>query len=447
MSKKSVPFGSSAIEWTDATWNPVVGCTRHSAACDNCYAIRMSARQQGMNSGAKLAGTRPQYSGVVKQGDWTGVINAAPEHIWTKPLRTKKPTTYFSNSMSDLFHQNMEDKWIKRAFEIMNRCPQHNFQVLTKRPSRAVAATERLGLNWSDNIWFGASIGENKFAISFVRELLKVPAAIRFVSAEPLITALPDLDVSAVDWVIAGGESGPVSGDLRPADPDWLRDLRDRCAAAGTPFFFKQWGSHNALGEFVGKADAGHMLDGKEIWQMPASVFDRMSTINPRWTRVASSTVNRAKQGVVALRPYDRDLLRDGEFLLVEPEDGELGTVIATDDAVEHLVHKLGAASPDDAAMDNPNDQHHTRYSQAVLSALGEREQTVAELVRVTGLSGPTVATHARRLALAGKAIKTKDRPLSFAAMPSAQAIIQMRSQAEAMLQEATKLLASLAGV
>lgn len=271
----------SSIEWTDDTWNPIVGCTRISHGCDHCYAIMMATR---------LSGTQnvPHYRGTVKKGDWTGVINEAPPHIFEKPLRTKKATVYFVNSMSDLFHEAVADETIKRVFEIMNSCPRHVFQVLTKRPSRMVKKTSELDLLWSDNIWAGTSIESDKYAAPRARELMKVPALVRFVSAEPLIGPLPSLPIEDLDWVIAGGESGNRK-TVRACSPDWLRDLRDRCHASGVPFFFKQWGSFDQNGNRVGKREGGHLLDGEEIFEMPAVAYDQLSNPDPRWTPIKNS--------------------------------------------------------------------------------------------------------------------------------------------------------------
>lgn len=271
----------SSIEWTDDTWNPIVGCRRISHGCDHCYAVTMATRIAGMKKSP-----RPHYQGVVERGDWTGVVNEAPAHIFNAPLKARKPKVWFVNSMSDLFHEAVDDGIILRVFEVMNRSPKHVFQVLTKRPSRMVKKTDELGLRWTDNIWAGTSIESDKFAVPRSREIMKVPALIRFVSAEPLLNALPSLPIDELDWVIAGGESGK-SKTVRPCDPDWLRDLRDRCRTAGVPFFFKQWGSHDANGAKVGKEMAGHLLDGEEIFEMPAAAYAQLPSPDPKWVPVA----------------------------------------------------------------------------------------------------------------------------------------------------------------
>lgn len=307
----------SAIEWTDATWNPQVGCSRISAGCDNCYAIRMANRFN-----------HAHYDGLVEAMDWTGKINRAPRHIVEKPLRTRKPTVFFVNSMSDMFHEDMDDAWIAENFEIMNRSPRHVFQVLTKRPSRAVKKTQELGLVWGDHIWAGVSIESDEFAKSRAREIMKVPAKVRFVSAEPLLSALPSLPVADLDWIIAGGESG-VGKTVRAPDPNWFRDLRDRCRAAGVPFFFKQWGSFDESGARASKKANGHLLDGEEIFEMPASAYDQMPRPDPRWKRVAATAkVRPSERYEVSSAPFrvGSQAFEDetDAFLAVMAGDGEL---------------------------------------------------------------------------------------------------------------------------
>lgn len=298
----------STIEWTDLTWNPIVGCHRISAGCDHCYASKMATRLNHVRGPA-------HYQGVATGGDWTGIINLAPPRIVEAPLGKTKPSIYFVNSMSDMFHEGVQDSWLIRFFEVMNAAKQHTFQVLTKRPSRAVQKTKELGLRWSDNIWAGASIELDKYSIPRSRELLKLPAAIRFVSAEPLLGALPNLPVERLDWIIAGGESG-IAKTVRPSDPDWYRDLRDRCRAANTPFFFKQWGTYGEDGIRRSKGENGHMLDGEEIFEMPAVAYDRLSTPDPRWVRVHKETKGRAINGVAAATPDQRFQSATGKYVI-----------------------------------------------------------------------------------------------------------------------------------
>lgn len=256
----------SSIEWTDKTWNPIAGCSRVGPGCDNCYAITMAHRQMAMG--------RKKYSGVTHRSggriDWTGKFSFDPA-VLDVPRRVSEKTTWFVNSMSDLFGEGVQDDWLVKIFEVMNQTPQHDYQVLTKRPNRMLSKTTELGLVWSPNIWAGTSIESDKY-VGRARLLAKVPAALRFISAEPLLSDLPSLDLTGIGWVIVGGESG-VSKAVRPMDPQWVRNIRDRCIAAGVPFFFKQWGAFGADGLRVrSKKDSGHLLDGVEYFQMPASV-------------------------------------------------------------------------------------------------------------------------------------------------------------------------------
>lgn len=333
--------GPSEIQWTQFTWNPIVGCSIVSPGCTNCYAMKMAARIETMGTVSHYVGTTKKVNG---NAVWTGKLALAPEKILTEPLRRRKPTTWFVNSMGDLFHEDVPDEWIDRVFAVMALCPQHRFQILTKRPKRMKAwflerwqgtpeqhltvggepydipaggetgrrlqieeacepFLEMLGLVDTDNddlwtedgqskamqwawplpnVWLGVSAERQKEADERIPLLLETPAAIRFVSCEPLlgpIDLLPWLssEIAAVetiasciksgaveemegareqgrlefarktaavdaklDWVIVGGESGPKA---RPMHPDWARSLREQCTAAGVPFFFKQWGA------------------------------------------------------------------------------------------------------------------------------------------------------------------------------------------------------------
>jgi len=313
----------SSIEWTDTTWNPIVGCDRLSPGCDHCYAIKMASRL------TRVA----HYNGVVAQGDWTGLINLAPDRIVEIPLRRRQPTVYFVNSMSDMFHDMVEDEWLIRFFDIMNRCPQHIFQLLTKRPARMVKKTQELGLKWSRNIWAGTSIEADKYARARVRELLKVPASIRFVSCEPLLGPLPSLDVAALDWVIAGGESG-IFKTVRPMDRAWLRDFRDRCRVANTPFFFKQWGAFGEDGARRSKKQNDHMLDGEEIFEMPAVAYDMLASPDPRWTRIEKTA-----------QPTPSKRKAASAYPLIVAGEG-------TNNVTEFVYHKM---MDDEGTFENPN--------------------------------------------------------------------------------------------
>lgn len=230
----------SGIEWTEITWNPVTGCTKISPGCKHCYAERMSKRLQSM-------GMEKYKSGFsVSTHDFSLV----------EPFKWKKPRLVFVNSMSDLFHESVPPDFIEAVFNVMNRASRHTFQVLTKRPGRAVALEGRL--NWTPNVWLGTSIESEDwlFRASFLR---KTGARTKFLSLEPLLGPLPNLDMNGIDWVIVGGESGPGA---RPMAPDWVRDIRDRCVNSETPFFFKQWGG-------VFKKKTGRTLDGRMWDQMP----------------------------------------------------------------------------------------------------------------------------------------------------------------------------------
>ena len=309
---------ATKIEWTDETWNPLVGCSRISEGCDHCYAI-----------GTVHRGLAPQHRGltvhVKGQGtDWNGTVRLAEHRLDEPPLRRTKPTRWFVNSLSDLFHPAVDDDTIARIFAVMAMAEQHTFQVLTKRPKRmaqllgtdswwedvAAATCEfgdadnetiwRVGADGSSvglpNVWLGTSIELDKYSWR-ADHLRATPAAVRFISAEPLLGPLRSLDLTSIDWLIVGGESGPGA---RPMHPQWVRQLRDWCTEAGyesggpqgwvsTPvaFFFKQWGdwapsdssdapwvsggggsaAHRV--ERVGKAAAGRDLDGRTWDEFP----------------------------------------------------------------------------------------------------------------------------------------------------------------------------------
>ena len=346
----------TGIEWTDSTWNPFIGCSRVSEGCRHCYAERLAGRFSAKTEGV-YAGTTKTVNGLQV---WTGKINRAPAETLLKPLHWRAPRRIFVNSMSDLFHENVPDGWIDQVFAVMALCPQHVFQVLTKRPERmreyldGVRVIPRTGADVSPysrtaiglmmfgmiteeqrvavlvkrsqysyqisvrcepghegeivqwplpNVWLGVSVENQAAADERIPLLLRTPAAVRFVSCEPLLGPV-DLDEKhdwltegfsewpkkaghpSLDWVIVGGESGPGA---RPMHPDWARSLRDQCVDAAVPFFFKQWGEfapgphpndpameipiHCSTGGFMhhaGKKAAGALLDGREWKQFPA---------------------------------------------------------------------------------------------------------------------------------------------------------------------------------
>lgn len=231
----------SSIEWTEATWNPVTGCTKVSAGCKFCYAERMALRLRAMG--------KPQYSNGFK-------LTPHPESL-SLPFRWATPRVIFVNSMSDLFHEDVPLEFIQQVFTVMNQCSHHTFQVLTKRPE--VAATYASRLQWTDNIWLGTSV-EDKRVVHRIRTLQQIPAKVRFLSVEPLLGPIARLPLTGIHWVIVGGESGPHS---RAMDAEWVRTIRDRCVARDVPFFFKQWGGTN-------KKATGRLLDGRAWNQMPS---------------------------------------------------------------------------------------------------------------------------------------------------------------------------------
>lgn len=230
----------SAIEWTEATWNPVTGCTKISPGCDNCYAERLALRLQAMG--------QPNYA--------NGFELTLQERMLELPLKWKTPQVIFVNSMSDLFHKDVPEDYILRVFDVMRRASHHVFQVLTKRSQRLARLSPKLG--WPPNVWMGVSVenAEYKFRINQLRE---TDANVKFLSLEPLLGPLPGLDLSGVDWVIVGGESGPGARAMRR---EWVLDIRDQCKAAGIPFFFKQWGGTN-------KKKTGRLLENRTWDEMP----------------------------------------------------------------------------------------------------------------------------------------------------------------------------------
>ena len=246
-------MAETSIEWTERTWNPILGCSIATPGCINCYAMKMAGRLEAMGTERYLGTTTKQK----KKSVWTGKLVLAPDSTINDPLRRKKPTTYFVNSMGDLFHEECPTKWIDLVFNVMANAPQHTFQILTKRAGRLREYVESRSEQPLANVWLGVSTERQKEAEARIPELLAAPAAVRFISAEPL---LGPLDLSrflrcrpSLDWVIVGGESGHGA---RPMSSAWVESLRDQCATSRTPFFFKQWGGKN-------KKKAGRMLGGR----------------------------------------------------------------------------------------------------------------------------------------------------------------------------------------
>lgn len=230
----------STIEWTESTWNPVTGCSKISPGCLNCYAERMAKR-------LKLMG---------QQNYRNGFQLTLHDHVVEQPLRWKKPQVIFVNSMSDLFHGHVPLEFIQRVFSVMEQAHWHQFQVLTKRAPRLAQIAG--SLPWPENVWMGVSVETPKYKTR-IDELRKVPAAVRFLSLEPLLADLGDLDLSGIDWAIVGGESGPKA---RPIEEEWVLSIKRQCRAQKVPFFFKQWGG-------VMKKRNGRTLQGKTWSEMP----------------------------------------------------------------------------------------------------------------------------------------------------------------------------------
>lgn len=241
---------NSTIEWTEATWNPTTGCDKVSAGCDNCYALALAKRLKAMGAPKYQTDGDPRTSGP-------GFGVTVHPQALRIPYSWRQPRLVFVNSMSDLFHARVPLDFVRDVFAVMADTPQHTYQVLTKRAARLRKIADRLA--WPDNVWMGVSV-EDADALERIDDLRQVPAAVRFLSCEPLLGPLDGIDLTGIDWVIAGGESGPAH---RPLDPAWVTDLRDTCQAAGVPFFFKQWGGRTP------KA-GGRLLDGLLWDEMPA---------------------------------------------------------------------------------------------------------------------------------------------------------------------------------
>lgn len=235
----------STIEWTDSTWNPVTGCDKVSNGCDHCYAERMAKRLQAMGSGRYTQGFKVRVH----------------EDLLELPLQWRKPRTIFVNSMSDLFHEEVSDQVIQKVFSTMNRANWHRFQLLTKRPFRMVKLASEL--QWTPNIWMGVTIESQRY-VNRIDPLRRVPAAIRFISFEPLLSPIsPRTSLKGIHWAIVGGESGPGA---RPMALEWATGIRELCREYDTAFFFKQWGG-------VNKKKTGRLLEGRTWDDMPAEAF------------------------------------------------------------------------------------------------------------------------------------------------------------------------------
>lgn len=239
----------SKIEWTEQTWNPTVGCTKISAGCKHCYAETMAKRLQAMGT--------PGYENGFK-------LTILPQRL-DDPLQRKKPTVYFVNSMSDIFHDNIPDEYIERVFAVIQQTPHHTYQVLTKRAARMARFFKNREV--PQNAWLGVSVENKKHGVPRIDYLRQVPARIRFLSVEPLLEDVGELDLTDIHWVIVGGESGPKA---RPMKLEWALSVQQQCDEQGVAFFFKQWGGWGEDGKRRAKSKNGRLLNGKTWDEMPA---------------------------------------------------------------------------------------------------------------------------------------------------------------------------------
>lgn len=240
---------TTSIEWTEVTWNPVTGCDQISAGCDNCYALTLAKRLKAMGAAKYQNDGDPRTSGP-------GFAVTTHASALGQPLKWRSPKVVFVNSMSDLFHAKVPESFVRDVVDVITATPQHTYQVLTKRPLRALRMADRI--EWPDNLWLGVSV-ESQATFHRIDHLRKIPAKVRFLSCEPLLAPLDGINLDGIHWCIAGGESGP---DYRPMEISWARGIRDACVAAEVPFFFKQWGGRTPKAH-------GRILDG-ELWdEMP----------------------------------------------------------------------------------------------------------------------------------------------------------------------------------
>jgi protein gp37 len=246
-------MAETSIEWTDATWNPVAGCTVLTAGCTNCYAMRMAARLEAMGT--------EKYRGLTRKSGrravWTGEIRLDEKSL-DAPRTWSKPRKVFVNSMSDLFHDDVPIEFIGRVWAVMKETPRHTYQILTKRPERMAQILAYPSFEVLPNVWLGTSIEDGR-VLDRLNAIRHVPAAIRFVSLEPLIGSVAEGDLTGINWAIVGGESGPRAREMKP---EWVDEIEAMCRRTGTAFFFKQWGGKN-------KKAAGRILNGKTYDEMP----------------------------------------------------------------------------------------------------------------------------------------------------------------------------------
>jgi protein gp37 len=246
-------MAETSIEWTDATWNPVAGCTVLTAGCTNCYAMRMAARLEAMGQKKYLGLTRRSGNRAV----WTGKIRLDEDSL-TMPISWKKPRRVFVNSMSDLFHPSVPVQFIKRVWSVMADTPRHTYQILTKRPERMAEVISSNRFPVLPNVWLGTSVEDDR-VLQRLDHLRATPAAIRFVSFEPLIGSVASANLNGIDWVIVGGESGPRA---RGIAAEWIEEVEAMCRLKGSAFFFKQWGGKN-------KKVTGRQFRGQTFDEMP----------------------------------------------------------------------------------------------------------------------------------------------------------------------------------
>jgi protein gp37 len=249
-------MADTSIEWTDATWNPVAGCSIMSAGCTNCYAMRMAARLEAMGVEkyrglTRKSGGRPKWTGAIKLDD--AALNT--------PSTWSRPRNVFVNSMSDLFHPDVPTDFVRKVWSVMAATRRHTYQILTKRPDRMASVLQE-GFDLLPNVWLGASVEDGR-VLHRLEELREVPAAVRFVSFEPLIGSVAGGSLKGINWAIVGGESGPQA---RPMDPMWIDDIFDMCTDADTAFFFKQWGGQN-------KKKTGRSYRGRTWDNMPVAAL------------------------------------------------------------------------------------------------------------------------------------------------------------------------------
>lgn len=239
---------SSKIEWTEHTWNPISGCTKVSPGCKHCYAESMANRLKAMNTKGYENGFK---------------LTLQPDKL-NQPLNRKKPTKYFVNSMSDLFHEKVPIEYIEKVFAVIDQCPQHIFQILTKRSNRMLQYFQKHSV--PQNAWIGVTVEDRRYGVPRIDDLRQISATIRFLSVEPLLEDIGEIDLTNIHWVIVGGESG---NKARPMKPEWALNVQKQCKAQGAAFFFKQWGTWGADGIKRNKKINGRTLVGRTFNEYP----------------------------------------------------------------------------------------------------------------------------------------------------------------------------------